>query len=160
MPIIEGYDDLTVGAGHWPDARYEATIEYAKLIEGNRQDGTKWYALDVMIESDGLSRSVKVYYPASSAEWQTWKEGKRKATKAQLLGLGIHMSELENESARAQLIGKPVTVQVVTKGDYTNYNFQDASRTEAGKLPGPEQVGIAPVQTTTPASAAASAVVV
>lgn len=142
MPIIDGYDDLEVGGfSHWKAGSHEVTIDSAKLVDGQRQDGAKWYALQVeFTRTDGATRSQRIYYPASTAEWMSMKEGQRKATKSQLEGLGIAMSELESEHARAALIGKTLSLEVKVNGDYTNYYFQQNNGQDARSLPEPAQI--------------------
>lgn len=141
MPIIDGYDDLEVGGfSHWTPGPHRVTITGAKLANGKRTNGTTWLALEIAYtrDTDGASRNERVYYPANTQEWLAMKEGQRKAVKSQLRGLGIDMSELESEQARAALIGKQLTVEVKVNGDFTNYYFQK-DRQDGVSLPEPER---------------------
>lgn len=133
MPIIEGYDDLDLGPKRFPEGEYQVTITEAKLVSGERKlSGSKWYALKVGFTGGGFSADTVVYYPADTAEWTSWSDGRRKLTKRQFDTLGIGMSQLESEGARAALIGKIITISVEKNGEYTNFYFREAAGMDSG----------------------------
>lgn len=153
MPLIDGYDDLDLGPKRFPEGEHTTTITKAATSTGKTKSGDNYYAFDVTIQAGDYTETVRLFLPQTTQEWSAWEDWQRKRCKKQLVGLSIHMSEIESETARANLIGKQQEIFVAKKqnGDGTNIYFRENTATDTGSgLPTPEQAqGGAPVTTTT-----------
>ena len=153
MPIIDGYDEFTPSNGKFPVGHHEAIAETCKLASGQTKNGASYLAVDVTLSANGISEDVRIFYPASTAEWMQMEDWQRANCKEQLAGIGLHMSEIESEQARANVIGRTVRFEVATaKSGNTFKKFQAYGTTDGAGLPEPEQVvggssaaGVSPV---------------
>lgn len=139
MPIIDGYDDLDLGPKRLPFGLHRGVVITKCAYEtGQGKNGAQFYALDVTVAHGDVSERVRVWIPADTAEWVSWSEAKRKSTKGQLTALGLAMSDVESEQARAAVIGRSVDVEVKQNGEYRNVYFREAAGMDSGVgLPAP-----------------------
>lgn len=143
MPIIDGYDDLDLGPKRFPEGEHTGTIETAKLTTGTNKNGGSYIALDVQLTDGTHGENIRVFLPKTNSEWVGWEDWQRKRLKRQLNGLGIHISEVESDQARAKLIGKTQAILVTKKqnGEGTNVYFREdeEAASSGSSLPEPEQ---------------------
>ena len=152
MPIIDGYDEFTpsTGGNKFPVGNHTATAETCKLASGTTKNGGNYQAVDVTLSGGGYSEDLRIFYPASTNEWMALEDWQRGNCKEQLAAIGLHMSEIENESARAAVIGREIKFEVATaKSGNLFKKFQAYGNNTAG-LPEPERVVSEGTTTTVP----------
>lgn len=138
MPIIEGYDDLDLGPKKFPVGDHVAEIKKAALATGTTKNGDAYLGLDIFITDGTYGDNIRVFLPRDTNEWKSWEDWQRKSCKRQLAGLGIHINEVESESARERLIGKQQNINVNKSGDKLYVNFREAAGMDSGtSLPAP-----------------------
>lgn len=152
MPVIDGYNEQETGSNYagFAVGKHDVTVTSAKFESGtSKNTGNEWTALLVGLEDEnGVSDTEFVSIPKDTADWQSWSNGRRKATKGQLDALGLDMALVEDDQARGLLIGKPLKIEVKQNGEYKNTYFNSVETATPVGLPGPEAVA-APVATLT-----------
>jgi len=137
MPVLSGYDQITNDFYKLPDGSNNVTVKTAKLVTFKTKTGSARKLEVSAATHDGNSVKIDTILPMNDAEWQGWKEGRKKFFKGQLQALGLTPTDLDTDHGRGKIIGQRYEVDS-SKNDttgYQNYKYERCLSDSSNSLP-------------------------